>query len=122
MALHVDVHLRLVGTGQPPQGPESGKHSLGGAARVDGVELAVEGRQFQRHVHPWQRPVRSFIDERIGGPRRGVAGQLREKSCVGVGIGVCLRLACDRLTEEVECEATMSAALDERRPGRLRWI
>ena len=65
MALHVDVDLRVIVAGQPPERSQPREHALRGAKLVDGIKLAVERGELQRHVHPWHRPAGAIVDERI---------------------------------------------------------
>lgn len=119
MALHVDVYLGTVGPGQSPERPQPGEHPLGGAGRVDGVELAIEGRELERDVHPRQRTGGAVIDERVMGPGRSSCWQLLEQPRIGRGISVGLGVARDGLTEKVEREGPVPPALEHRRPGSL---
>ena len=115
MVLHVDVHLRSVGAGQPPQRPQPGEHAVGRAAGVERVELAVERRELDRHVHPREGPVGAVVDERIMGPAGGLRRQFLEEPRVGGGVGVGFGVARDRFAEEVEREASVVPPLRERR-------
>ena len=122
MALHVDVDLRVIVAGQPPERSQPRQHALSGAKRVDGVKLAVERGELQRHVHPRHRPAGAIVDERIAWPRRGEAGQFGEQLRVGCRVGIGFRFARDRLAEQVEREAAVMPPLGECRPRRLGGI
>jgi len=117
--LHVHVHLRAVGPGQPPQRPESGEHTVGRAAGVERVELAVERREFERHVDAGQRSIRPLVHERVRGPAGSLRGQFLEEPGIGGRVGIRFGVARDRFAEEVEREAAVVPPLRERRSRGL---
>ena len=122
MVLHVHVHLRAPLPGQPPQRPQPREHTLARAAGIDGVELAVEGRELERHVHPRQRTVGPVVNERVVRPTGGLGWKVVEQPHVGGRIGIGLVVAGHGLAQQVERECPMVPPLGECGGGGLVGI
>ena len=66
--LHIDVDERAEPLGRAEQLAQAAADAAERALGVDGVELAVEGRELDRQVDPRNRPAVVGVDQRIGRP------------------------------------------------------
>ncbi len=102
--LHVDVDegpLRLRG---PQQHAQAVGHAARRACRVDGIELAVEGREFDRHVDSRQLDRPRAVDLWHLGPGVHQRADALDQVDVGAQIGLGLDIAGHRFAEHVERE------------------
>ena len=52
---HIDMHMGMLLCSRPQNRPQPLRNALGTAFGIDRIELAIEGREFDRHIHARQR-------------------------------------------------------------------
>ena len=103
-------------------GPQPRRHAAEGAGRVDRVELAVQGAQLHRHVHPGQGAAVVPVDGRHLGPPVHLGGEAVQQVVVLPGHVVGLGLRDGRLAEQVDGEGVFVGPHPPHRRHRLRHV
>ena len=86
------------------QRAQPNRDALGRPFRIDRVELAVERREFHRHIDSRNRSTIVSIQSRHLGPGVYRRGNRFDQIDIGLQIPIGFDFAGDRFAEDVECE------------------